>query len=276
VPLETAFTINQLVASNPADTDSEGLSGAHLRLIKSTILNSFPNVNAAVTATPAILNLPTMNGSGNGLRFNGAVPCGAMFHFPADPGTTIVARGGTAAGTEQYIECDGSSYASSKFPDLAASPFVTVSGSNFSVPLLTDTGRFLRSRVPGTTTPGTAQANQFAAHTHANTLTDPGHTHTVTDPGHIHAITDPQHNHTYGTDNAGTGASPGEASAAASGVNNNNPSTSSSSTGITINSHTTGITNVSNTTGITLANVAAGTGTETRPEAFVAMCVLKT
>jgi hypothetical protein len=272
MPLETATTINQLVASNPADTDSSGQAGAHLRLIKSTVLNSFPTINGALTATLAALNAITVDSTGTRLRTGGAVPCGAMFHFPADPGTSVVARGGTAAGTEQFIECDGSSYASSKFPDLAASPFVTVSGSNFSVPLLTDTGRFLRSRVPGTTTLGTPQANQNAAHTHTASVTDPGHTHTITDPGHTHAITDPGHLHVNNGNLGGVGTSGGGTPAIGDSSNNN---TSTATTGITINSHTTGITNAGNTTGISVANASQG-GSEARPESFVAMCVLKT
>ena len=164
MPLETATTINQLVTSNPADTDSEGQGGAHLRLIKSTLQATFPNVTGAVTTTHTALNLLTL--SNGALRFNGAVPVGSMHAFPADPGSTLVARGGTAAGTEQYIECDGSTYLVSKFPDLAASGLVTVVSSNFTVPLLTDTGRFLRSRIPGTTAAGVSQANQNLSHTH--------------------------------------------------------------------------------------------------------------
>ena len=192
MPLETATTINQLVTSNPADTDSEGQGGAHLRLIKSTLQATFPNVTGAVTPTHTALNLLTL--SNGALRFNGAVPVGSMHAFPADPGSSLVARGGTAAGTEQYIECDGSTYLVSKFPDLAASGLVTVVSSNFTVPLLTDTGRFLRSRIPGTTAAGVSQANQNAAHTH--TVSSSGTTSTES-ANHSHTFSG-----TTGTENA--------------------------------------------------------------------------
>jgi hypothetical protein len=296
MPLESASFINGLVSSNPADTDSEGQGAAHLRLIKAALQGTFPNVTGPITATSAALSKVGSDGNSGApavaynadatagfyrsatgeqtivgkLRGDGAVPLGSMHWFPADPGTTIVARGGTATGTEQYVECDGSTYPTSKFPALAASPFVTVSGSNFSVPQLNDTGRFVRARTSSLTI-GSAQTNQNASHTHG--VTDPGHTHTVTDPGHVHAITDPGHIHSAPVV-LGASVINGNSNIGGSGGSGGNVNIiNSNTTGITINSHTTGITNVSNTTGITLA---AQGGTETRPEAFVAMCVLKT
>jgi hypothetical protein len=273
MPLESASYINGLVSSNPAGTDSEGQGDDHLRLIKATLLATFPNLTGPMTATQATLNMLTP--SNGALRFNGAVPVGSMHAFPLDPGSTLVARGATAAGTEQYIECDGSVYPTSKFPDLAASGMVVVSAPNFTMPLLTDTGRFLRSRIPGTTSAGVSQANQNLAHTHVNTLTDAGHTHTVTDPGHVHAITDPSHHHTTSQGNAGAGNSPSVGAANATGTINESPVTSNSTTGITINSGTTGITNASNTTGVTITNVASG-ASEARPESFSVLWCLKT
>ena len=49
--LETATTINQLVASNPPNSDPVAEAAAHLRLIKATLLATLPNVVGAVTAT---------------------------------------------------------------------------------------------------------------------------------------------------------------------------------------------------------------------------------
>jgi len=48
--------ITNLVPSNPLGTDPESEGDDHLRGIKNALLNSFPNINAAVTATPAELN----------------------------------------------------------------------------------------------------------------------------------------------------------------------------------------------------------------------------
>ena len=55
--LETGTFIDDLVTSNPAATDGLSQADDHLRLIKTTLKNTFPNVDAAVTATPAQLNL---------------------------------------------------------------------------------------------------------------------------------------------------------------------------------------------------------------------------
>ena len=54
--LENGTYVNSLVASNPASTDGIAQADDHIRLIKSTIKNTFPNVTGAVTATQAQLN----------------------------------------------------------------------------------------------------------------------------------------------------------------------------------------------------------------------------
>lgn len=56
MPLETATYVNGLVSANPGATDGLNQSDDHMRLIKAVLLNTFPNLNAAVTATPAALN----------------------------------------------------------------------------------------------------------------------------------------------------------------------------------------------------------------------------
>ena len=54
--LETGTHISDLNASNPVSTDGLAQADDHLRLIKSTILASFPNIMGAMTATHTILN----------------------------------------------------------------------------------------------------------------------------------------------------------------------------------------------------------------------------
>jgi len=54
--LETGTYINSLNAANPAATDALSSADDHLRLIKSTIKATFPNVTGAVTATHTTLN----------------------------------------------------------------------------------------------------------------------------------------------------------------------------------------------------------------------------
>ena len=54
--LETGTHISDLNAANPVSTDGLAQADDHLRLIKSTILASFPNITGAMTATHTVLN----------------------------------------------------------------------------------------------------------------------------------------------------------------------------------------------------------------------------
>jgi len=54
--LETGTYINSLVTANPAATDALSQADEHLRLIKSTIKATFPNLTGAVTATQSDIN----------------------------------------------------------------------------------------------------------------------------------------------------------------------------------------------------------------------------
>ncbi len=68
--LESATYISGLSASNPVHaTDNVSVGDDHLRLIKSTLLNTFPNINAAVTADPTEINyldgVTGVTGTGN-------------------------------------------------------------------------------------------------------------------------------------------------------------------------------------------------------------------
>jgi hypothetical protein len=56
MPLETAPFIDGLVPTNPTGADAKSTADDHLRLIKSAVKATFPNINAAVTPTPAELN----------------------------------------------------------------------------------------------------------------------------------------------------------------------------------------------------------------------------
>jgi len=54
--LETAFFISDLNTANPQSTDSVAQADDHLRLLKATVKNTFPNVTGAVTKTHTQLN----------------------------------------------------------------------------------------------------------------------------------------------------------------------------------------------------------------------------
>lgn len=54
--LETGTYISDLVSTNPLGSDQKVTADDHLRLIKSTVKASFPNVNGAVNPTPTEFN----------------------------------------------------------------------------------------------------------------------------------------------------------------------------------------------------------------------------
>jgi hypothetical protein len=54
--LEVANYIDELVAANPAAADQVSQADDHLRLIKTVLLQSFPNISDAVTATDVEIN----------------------------------------------------------------------------------------------------------------------------------------------------------------------------------------------------------------------------
>lgn len=54
--LETGTYVNSLVSANPASTDGLAQADDHIRLIKSTIKNTFPNITGPVTSTQAELD----------------------------------------------------------------------------------------------------------------------------------------------------------------------------------------------------------------------------
>ena len=55
--LETGTYVNALVTSNPASTDGLAQADDHIRLIKSTIKATVPNVTGAITASHSELNV---------------------------------------------------------------------------------------------------------------------------------------------------------------------------------------------------------------------------
>ena len=67
--LETATFINGLVATNPVSTDGLAQADDHMRLIKSTIKSTFPNITGAITADQNEIN--TLDGyTGTTADFN--------------------------------------------------------------------------------------------------------------------------------------------------------------------------------------------------------------
>lgn len=69
--LETGTYISDLVATNPGASDPKSQGDDHLKLLKSTIKASFPNVTGPVTATQAEINSVTGKAPLNSPAFTG-------------------------------------------------------------------------------------------------------------------------------------------------------------------------------------------------------------
>lgn len=233
MPLESATYLNNLVVSNPSSSDLMSQADDHIRMLKSVLQNTFPNVNGPITSTPHQLN-------------HAVVPVGGVIMWSGSP----------AALPTGWRLCDGGTYAKSDgsgnitVPDLREKFVVGCGGTN-SVPLTAPTVGTtggVASNTPSVTLGTTAltQANLPAC---SFTVTDPGHTHTATstvnDPGHFHNI----------PNTVITSSSQYLASA--------NAVLQTPSTGVATNTKTTGITvsvtNTSNSTGITVASGGSDT-----------------
>jgi microcystin-dependent protein len=171
--LETATYIDGLNASNPAASDAISTADDHLRLIKSAIKATFPNISGPVTRTQAQLN--------NALDKTGDTMTGPLTLSGA-PSTDL------QAATKAYVD-------SAVAGGVPSGAIVMWSGSIASIPA----GWFLCNGSNGTpdlrdrfivgagtsyavgATGGSANA-VVVSHTHtaSSSVSDPGHSHNAT------------------------------------------------------------------------------------------------
>lgn len=245
-----------------------------------------------------------VNGTSGAFPLTVKTPTGTPVHIPVQTTKSIFCNGAnrvirldqddigifihSAGGVvpNGSLLCDGASLLKTEFPDLftrIGTTFGSVDSLHFSLPNLTDTGRFLRSVNTGSLTLGTYQSNLTASHAHTITgapglgtlATDSqgNHTHTAT-------VTEGAHNHTGNafviTVNNGTATPQGNIVATVGGVgagNLGNPAV----TGLTVANASTGA-HIHNVTGApsigSLATATSG-GTETRPEALAVVICIK-
>jgi microcystin-dependent protein len=102
VALENGTYVTDLVPANPADTDGLNQAGAHMRLIKSLLKNTFPNFSGAVNSTPANIDAAvTAVTSGSGTPEFASVTLGdddSVISGSSDGSkTTTISPGGTLA-----------------------------------------------------------------------------------------------------------------------------------------------------------------------------------
>lgn len=152
--LETGTFINSLVVTNPTGNDGKSQGDDHLRLLKSTIKNTFPNVTGAVTATHTQLNATTASGVLN------------------SPGMVILFAGSQAQIPAGWQLCNGTGTTSTGIPvpDLRSKFIQGATGDGGVTPRNSTGGALTHNHTLSIN--GTALTiAQIPAHTHSKTYT---------------------------------------------------------------------------------------------------------
>jgi len=223
--LETGTYIDSLNASNPTATDALSQADDHMRLIKSTIKATFPNISNAVTSSHTELNL-----------LDGLASTDILM-----PSGSVIIYGGTSAPTG-WLLCDGSAISRSTyaalFSAIATAYGVGDGSSTFNIPDIRGrvvagkeaSASLLTSAIGGLdgNTLGNTGGNQGITLTSAQSGV-PAHTHGLTMDAHTHTFTGTPHNHsgifsvvsvnTYGGGTSGGFQSGSTANATAGGTN---------------------------------------------------------
>ena len=207
--LESASYLNQLNSANPASSDSLKEADDHIRLIKSVLQNTFPNITGVVTANQASLNSP----------------------FPV--GGIIMWSGSIASIPTGWTLCNGVAVSRSDGSGTITPPNLLnrfIIGAGDGANTGDNPSKYAVAATGGAETV-TLTTAQIPAHTHtitaSGTASSAGaHTHGVSDPGHSHSVVVPASDRT----GAGGGAILGPQ------VTSISPGTTASGTGISIQS----------------------------------------
>ena len=237
--LETTVNfISDLNPLNPAEGDLAKDGDNHIRLIKTAVKQTFPNITGAVTATQSELNkLAGLSTSSAELAFL----VGAASNIQAQidsliPAGVITEFGGVSAPSGRWLLCNGQAVSrtgiyANLFSAIGTAFGVGNGSTTFNVPDMRgvsprglDSGRGLDTG----RTLGSYQPDALLNHTHSGSTASAGsHTHGVNDPGHAHGFTETGGNGGFG---GGESYQPGGAE-----LRSFNRSTSGQVTGISLN-----------------------------------------
>jgi hypothetical protein len=173
--LETGTFISDLVPTNPVGSDPLAFADDHLRLLKSTIKNSFPNITGAVTKTHTQLN-NTLDKTGDtmtGVLTLSGNASSALHAVPKQQLDSVVAA------VTQALYPVGSIYINAGVTTnpatlLGFGTWVAFGAGRVMVGLNVSDTLFDTLEETG----GSKDA-VVVSHTHTATVTDPGHSHTA-------------------------------------------------------------------------------------------------
>lgn len=240
--LETGTYISDLVSTNPAGSDALAFADDHLRLIKSTLKNTFPNITGAVTLNQAQLNT--------------AMPIGGIIMWSQ----ASIPSGWALCNGQTVVRSDG--------------------GGNITTPNLLD--RFIvgAGYSYGIDTSGgaaftTLNTNQLPSHSHTAFATPAGdHYHNVN--GNTSSVGD----HTHGQQNLGSVQAGDDNGGANVAVNTGYSSGRFQSPTLGAGGHFHTFDVNSSTTGshghdITIGNTGLGSAIDNRPPYFALYYIMK-
>ena len=238
--LETGDFLDDLVSSNPPQSDSLTQSAGHLRLIKSLLLATFPNFDEALEATPAEIDaaVATVTAAqfvpaGVWHGYSGSsLPTGYLWCNGAAVSRTTYSGLFTAIGTTYGVGDGATTFNVPNFKDR----FVIGKGDMGSTADAAIIDSLLDSLTLGTTYDGEgsidtitlAEAN-IPAHTHSLSglaltgTTDSGGSHSHTFSGTT--STDGDHNHDYENNSSNTNRGQDAVAAASSSEQSHSTST---------------------------------------------------
>ena len=126
--LETGTYISDLVSTNPTATDPKSQGDDHLRLIKSTIKTTFPNVSGAVTMTHTELNTVTAKGAIAGQVWTGTHDYTGCTLKAA---TQAVGDSSTKAASTEFVHLVAFNYTPIAWTIITADPGPAVAGGHY-------------------------------------------------------------------------------------------------------------------------------------------------
>jgi microcystin-dependent protein len=172
------------------------------------------------------------------------------------------------------LQMSGQSLLRASYPDLFAvisTTYGAVDGTHFTLPNLSDTGRFIRAAGGGGPALGQTQSNQNAAHTHTITGA-PGVGTLATDSqgahSHTASVSDPTHAHSGVVTSSNNYNSPGGATIVVQSLVGGISSAASTGISVSIVSAGAHVHNVTGAPSVGSLGTASSGGTEARPESI--------